>query len=282
MLHTFELEIIRFIQQIRNPFFDSFFRFLDFFDKPEFFCILIPAIWLIKGEKTGIKLFYLLLCSGAANYLLKALFASPRPFHIDPQVGLLSITGYGLPSGAAQSVMLLSALLLTYWKNSYKWAIVFPYILFVSFARIYLGIHFPTDILMGWCMGIVLWLSYVYITPFLEHKTSKLRPLSQLLLLQSIPLLLLICFPTFYFVHICASSMGIGLGVYFNRLLQWRLRPATHKKEKTLRACIGIFGTFLFYGLSAFSPIAAFFCIGLWVSTGSLLICKKIQKLQKA
>jgi PAP2 superfamily. len=166
MLHTLELEGIRTIQQIRTPSLDAFFRFLDFFDRPEFFCILIPVIWFIKGQKSGLKLFYLLLSSGAINYLLKALLASPRPFHLDPQLGLLPITGYGLPSGAAQTVMLLSALLVSKWKSSYKWAVIFPYIIFVSFARIYLGIHFPSDILAGWIVGIALWTCYAHLFSF--------------------------------------------------------------------------------------------------------------------
>lgn len=282
MLHAYELEIIRWVQQFRSPFSDSFFRFLDFFDRPEFFCILIPAIWLIKGEKTGIKLFYLLLWSGTTNYLLKALLASPRPFHMDPQVGILSIVGYGLPSGAAQTVMLLSALLLTTWKTPYKWGIILPYIVLVSFARIYLGIHFPTDILAGWATGILLWVGYIYIAPFLERKISRSRPLYSFLLCQILPLLIIILFPSFYFSYICASAIGIGLGVFFNHTFQWHLHPTCNKKEKICRAFIGISGTFFCYGIFSFSSLIAFFCIGLWISTGSLWACKKLPKFQKA
>jgi membrane-associated phospholipid phosphatase len=282
MLHTFELEIIRWIQQIRTPSLDAFFRFLDFFDKPEFFCILIPAIWLIKGQRTGSKLFYILLCSGFTNHVLKTLLASPRPFHLDPLVGLLPKTGYGLPSGAAQTVMLLSALALSTGKNFYKWAVVLPYILFVSFARIYLGIHFPSDILAGWSVGLVLWACYRHLFPFLEKIASKLSPLFQCFLCQ-IPLILLLTFvPTFGAAYACTSASGVGIGILLNHKLRWSLPSTSHTKEKALRALIGIGGTFLCYLLVSISPIMAFFCTGLWVSTGSLWICKKIQTFQEA
>ncbi len=282
MIHIFELGVIRWIQQIRTPILDVFFRFLDFFDKPEFFCVLIPAIWLIKGQKTGIKLFYLLLLSGTINSLLKNLLASPRPFHLDPELGLLPISGYGLPSGAAQTVMLLSALLLTHWKSSYRWAIIIPYVSLVSFARIYLGIHFPTDILAGWSVGIAVWACYQYIFPFLERKISTLSPLSCLFLCLVPPLSILIGAPSLKLTYICLSSIGIGLGIYLTHWLFGNVPPASHTIEKIVRAFIGICGTFLCYALSVYSPSAAFFCMGLWVSMGSVWVCKVLQKFQEA
>jgi len=281
MIHTFELEIIRYIQQIRTPFFDGFFTLWHFFDRPEFFCVLIPAIWLIKGQKTGIKLFCLLLFSGSINALLKSLFASPRPFHIDPKLGLLSITGYGLPSGAAQTVMLLSALAFTSWKSSYKWALIFPYILLVSFARVYLGIHFPTDILAGWSVGVTLWICYRYFSPYLENKISKLSFSSKFLIFQTPLFLGIIFLRSVDNMYASVSALGIGLGVLLNQWLRWQLPPVFSRKEKIQRAFIGILGTFFCYKAFYFSPLIAFFSIGLWVSTGSLWVCKKIQKLQQ-
>jgi len=174
LLHRSELELIRFIHEFRSPFLDSFIKLFDYFDRQEFFFILIPIIWLGSGWKTLIKLIFILLISGLINYNLKVFFSLPRPFHIDPSLGIIQVKGYGFPSGAAQSVILLSGILLGWKNNFWTGCLAVLYIVSVSFSRIYLGIHFPSDILAGWLIGVLLWLMYAYGMPFIESKLHRL------------------------------------------------------------------------------------------------------------
>jgi undecaprenyl-diphosphatase len=289
MSHSSELEIIRFIQEFRNPILDGFFKCLDFFDRQEFFFILIPAVWLGKGWKWGIRLFYILFLSSLINHALKEFFLSPRPFHIDPSVGIIQVGRYGFPSGAAQTVILLSGLLLNFWKSSWKWSVVFFYIAFVSFSRVYLGIHFPTDILGGWVVGLTLWALFTYVRPTLEVQLEKLKPLSLFLLSQFIPILLLFWQYSPSALRSSAYTMGmgaigIGIGLFINHSLGWSLAPSKTRKEFTRRAMIGVIGTFLCYFFVSLLPLPqssfAMFCkflfLSLWITTGSLLLCRKL------
>ena len=111
MFHSIELEWIRAIHQFRTPFLDGFFKALNFFDRFEFFFILIPLVWALKEWRTGTKFFYILLLSNVANLTLKKAFGVPRPCLVDPSLGLLKIHEFSFPSGAAQTVILLSGLL---------------------------------------------------------------------------------------------------------------------------------------------------------------------------
>jgi membrane-associated phospholipid phosphatase len=225
MLHDLELEFIRFLHQFRNPFLDQFFKSLDFFDRSEFFFLLIPIIWLGNGWKAGLRLFYIMFLSSVTNQALKALFLSPRPYHLDPSIGVIEVSGLGFPSGAAQTVILLSGILLTSWKSPWRWPVVFTYILFVSFSRIYLGLHFPSDISAGWIVGAGLWAIYTYIFPVIETKLKKLQTVSIFLLSQIVPLLLLTWQTSLAKSRICGSAMGIGIGLLIAYHYKWLLPP---------------------------------------------------------
>lgn len=219
MIHLFELEIIRAIQQFRIP----WMEYLDFFDRLEFFFILIPLVWLGCGWKNGLKLFYILFLSSLVNHALKSYFLSPRPFHLDPTIGIIQVKGLGFPSGAAQTVILISGILIKFWKNAWKWPVAIAYILLVSFSRVYLGIHFPTDILGGWLVGFGLLAVYLNVFPAIEKQLETQRPFFLFCLSQAGPLLLLSLGAS---VFLCCIAMGMGLGALICHFYQLRRTAA--------------------------------------------------------
>lgn len=284
MTHDLELEFINFIQHFRNPLLDYFFKFLDFFDRQEFFFVLIPTIWLSQGWKTGLRLFYILLLNSLANHALKEFFLSPRPFHLDAHVGIIQVSGLGFPSGAAQTVILLSGILLCSWKSSWRWIVAFTYILLVSFSRVYLGIHFPTDILGGWLVGLGLLTIYLYVRPPIERQIERLNPLSIFFLSQAVPILLLFWQYSIPAIRLCSIAMGIGIGLFVIHSYQLFLTFPKNATEYVLRALVGVLGTFLCYALTLQFPTShaifylflQFLVIGLWVSLGSHLVCRQL------
>ena len=99
--------------------------------------------------------------AAAINLVLKALIARARP---DLWERLITETSYSFPSGHAMlSSMLAFAVIAIAWRTRYRVIATIAALLFmvlVSFSRLYLGVHYPTDIVAGWLVS-VSWLLVV-------------------------------------------------------------------------------------------------------------------------
>jgi membrane-associated phospholipid phosphatase len=273
-----QLEIIQRLQQIQTPFLDQLIKLLDFFDRQEFVFVLIPILWLGLNWRFGLKMFYLLSLSHLVNYGLKNFFALPRPFHLDPSLGVIQVSGYGFPSGAAQTALLLSGILIIHWKSHWKWVVAAVYTLSISFSRLYLGVHFPLDILGGWAIGLGLLCIYLFLFPKIENFFHKRSPLNALLFSQLVPLALMVSLPSKTVITVCACAMGLG-EVFIMEMGHTTLLAARSWQERLLRIFIGIAGVFAVFHL--FSPLGLFlqfFAIGIWMSLVSFAICKQLAR----
>ncbi|NVM04075.1 MAG: phosphatase PAP2 family protein [Candidatus Helarchaeota archaeon] len=113
--------------------------------------------------------------------LLKIIIGRPRPFDQWPLVlflnQLTSASGYSFPSGhSASGFCVIAPLLLKFENRIYKILFsLFGYL--TAFARVYVGVHFPTDIIVGSLVGIGLGLlSYIVFSKFLIDKVDDKLP----------------------------------------------------------------------------------------------------------
>ncbi|RYG55276.1 phosphatase PAP2 family protein, partial [bacterium] len=145
------LPFIENLQKIRELL--PLMKFLSALGSEQFYLLLLPLIYWGVSRPLGVRLGALLLFSVVVNEIFKVAFAQPRPYWID--ANLLISKGsaeasFGFPSGHAQNAILIWPFLALQTKRKGLWmSLAILLAAGISFSRIYLGVHYPTDILGG-------------------------------------------------------------------------------------------------------------------------------------
>ena len=157
-MNQFELSILDFIREnIANSVFDTVMPIITKFGDGGIFWIALAVLLLLfkKTRKTG-------LCMGLAlimgfivgNLVLKNVVARIRPYDLNPEIELLikHLSDFSFPSGhTLASFEAATAIFI----NNKKWGVACLILAFlVALSRIYLYVHYPTDVLAGMLLGI--------------------------------------------------------------------------------------------------------------------------------
>lgn len=152
------IQFIAFLQGL-GSWLEAPMNFFSFLGNEEFYLIFAPLIYWCVDASLGFRLGLILMASSSLNASLKLLIHLPRPGWFDPRVQALSIeTTFGIPSGHAQNAIVLWGYLANWLRRGWGWGVCGALILMIGISRLYLGVHFPTDVLAGWVIGgALLW-----------------------------------------------------------------------------------------------------------------------------
>lgn len=235
------LEWARALQESRGPLGDILAQALHFSGGTLFFLILLPIIYWSLHRQLGTRLLFALTFSFAIGVLLKEQFAAPRPFHIDPTLAnLVEQTGYGFPSIHVIHAVCVWGYAALFLRRRWLLLAVAIYALAQCWARVYLGVHFPHDVIGGLLVGCVsLWLflcALAYFPPRWQAWTDGQRLLATVAVAAPIGLFLLPGDdPT--------VVLGLWLGCGGGLLLRERLAGdgvAGNTGQKMARALLGL------------------------------------------
>jgi membrane-associated phospholipid phosphatase len=162
---SFDRSLLLWIHQFANPQLDGVMLFITSLGDPGMVITVFIStiVWLGMKRRYSDGIRFLIVCVGGVliNQVMKLFFAKPRP---ELWTRLISETSFSFPSSHAVGSMvvygfigyILAREFPIYQRYIYTAASIL--IIAIGFSRLYLGVHYPTDIIAGYGVGI-LWLT---------------------------------------------------------------------------------------------------------------------------
>jgi len=264
------------IQSIHNPITDAFFILFSFLgSEPTYILLISVFVWNVD-KRFGFRLAVLFLTSMAFNCLLKDLFHTPRPI-AQPGVRTIyfsSAPGDSFPSGHSQGAATFYTYVWQRWRQQKAWlGIGIIMILGIGFSRLYLGLHWPGDVLGGYLIGALMVLGFEWLDGILFKLPISLS--SKLFLSTTLPLGYLLVYHTREGWQLVGFVIGFTSGYFLeDTFLDYRERtrfaPSVYKTLFGL-TLLGIW-VWLWRPLTQHYPwvyLPVLFLGGLWTSYGA-------------
>ena len=291
-LQQWGLDFIIAIQRIQGPVPNGIVHAITFLANTEFYILLVPfLLWCVECG-FGARLSILYLLSNYVSIDLKTLFQQPRPFDLDPSVNLSVADGYGFPSGHAQSGTVVWGSIAAWARDRRLRVVSVVFIALIGFSRVYLGVHFPTDVLAGWAVGASLLVVYLALRPRIEGWLVKRGRNIQLAIAVAAPLTLYLVYPFGEnkddLAALAGTMAGVGAGLV---VTHWHISYSAKGpwSQRSTRYVIGMIVLLsLLLGLKEMFPeegsslYMAFLALryalaGLWVSLGAPWLFKRLK-----
>ena len=175
-IQNIDFSILNWIyDNVRNDFLDVIMPLITMIGAHGLFFIIL-SIFLIctkKYRKVGITMAIAISLGFIfGNLLLKPLVGRIRPYDITPNINMLvnALSDYSFPSGHTLSSFAVATVILCFNKKIGIFAMIIATL--IGFSRLYLYVHFPTDVLCGAILGILFGkLSYKFIST--KYKSTK-------------------------------------------------------------------------------------------------------------
>jgi glycerophosphoryl diester phosphodiesterase/membrane-associated phospholipid phosphatase len=129
---------------------------VTFLGDEEFYLLVLPLLYWAISRRMGIRLGAMLLLTASVNGLLKLTFTTPRPSFLQPALGEVTETTFGLPSGHAQNAAAIWGLLAASARRWWVRVALVALIALIGGSRFFLGVHFLEDLWVGWAVGFGL------------------------------------------------------------------------------------------------------------------------------
>jgi len=158
-----QLEIIRMVQRLSNPILGNLMEGVTIFAEPALLAAVFCAIYWCANKRFGQYLAFALGVTACLNGILKDIFRVERIFNRPgfEETGIVSrrvetATGYSFPSGHTQTAATFWGGVFILAKSPVVRVLTSVLVAAIAFSRIYLGVHYPLDVIAGLIFGAVV------------------------------------------------------------------------------------------------------------------------------
>ncbi len=213
---TYELNFLKLLESIRSDFLNGLFEAITMLGEETLLIVLMAVVYFMYDKNLAKRMFFITAMSLSLNCIVKNFVKRPRPFTRGIScVREGTATGYSFPSGHSQTFATWSNGFSFYLKNKkLLWITVILSIL-VGFSRMYLGAHYPSDVIAGLLFGLI----FAYFGNKLYDKVQNKHLLYTAFLLILTPFIILFMIkpdPMFEdFFKLFGMQAGFTLAVIF-------------------------------------------------------------------
>mgnify|MGYP002518370736 CR=1 FL=1 len=155
------MEFLRLLASIRTPFFDTLMAGVTYFGSEVAFMAAALLLFWCVDKKQGYYVFLVGAFGTVCNQFLKLACRVPRPWVLDPEFQIVEAaradaTGYSFPSGHTQNIVGTTASVFACRREKWVRAVCVALMLLVPFSRMYLGVHTPLDVSVGFVTALAL------------------------------------------------------------------------------------------------------------------------------
>jgi membrane-associated phospholipid phosphatase len=150
---------IAFILAVQNlgAWLEAPMRFFTFLGTENFYLLILPVLYWCVDAGLGLRVGVVLLLGNGVNEIFKLALHSPRPYWVSTQVKPLSAeSSFGAPSAHAQNAISVWGISASYVRKPWAWVVAIIIAFLIGFSRMYLGVHFLGDVLLGWLIGSLI------------------------------------------------------------------------------------------------------------------------------
>jgi hypothetical protein len=250
--------------------------------------VVIPPIFWCINKKFGFRLLVISTLVAYIATVIKNLIRLPRP---DAHLWKTQPVSYAFPSGHAYGTTTFWLYIMHFTRRKFYIIFGFAIIALVSLSRIYLGVHYPGDVLAGIALGICTIALFIFVEPKITAAVISLQ-FQQKIIFAIIPPFLLFIYGSLFF-HIDDRGVqlsGALLGIIPGYVLEdeyIRITTEVPINVKVMRTIVGLFIAFIaYFGLGMVLPYNIGTCLfTAWLGGFSVIFIapwmfSKVEKLK--
>ncbi|NOX62712.1 MAG: phosphatase PAP2 family protein [Chloroflexi bacterium] len=275
-LNDASIPFLLWLQSFRNPALDGYMMLMSWLGSEFGYLFFFPFLYWAVNKRWGALAGLALLFSVLIGDFIKWTFRLPRPAS-PPVQRLWEETSPGFVSTHASSSMAVFGTLARLARQTWFTIAAIVLILSIGFSRMYLGVHFPADVVGGWLVGLFTVWVIMRLLPRLEPTVLSWSPARQIVAVFVAAALVLLIFPGDWEGNRPASSavsnvgvlMGLFLGlIWDHRRLHFQVSGSWPRR--IARYVVGmVLVALVYFGLSfAFASLGGAY----WLEQGLRLI----------